>query len=108
MVDAMVNAYVENCMKYILVNHDYANLNASSIASVYATAIGCNGARAKELGNTILDNYLAWSRSSGDQALAQFVADVIKSKDRALASNIKYQMGSYGSIDPEPDDYPRG
>lgn len=100
----MVDAFVEKTLEDALVNPEYAKWNVSSIAAMYAAAIGCNGDRAKELGNTILDNYLTWTQSQGPNCpLAQYVADVIKSKDRALASGIKYQMGPYWTIIPEPN-----
>lgn len=106
----MVDAFVEKTLEDTLVNPQYSKWNASSIATVYAAAIGCNGDKAKALANTILDDYHTWVQAQDckDEQLVQYVADVIKSKDRALASNIKYQTGLYWSIVPEPDDYPKG
>ena len=102
----MVDAYIQDSLD----NPQYAKWNVSSIATVYAAAIGCNGDKAKTLANTLLDDYLSWvqSQECKDDRHAQYVADVIKSRDRALASDIKYQMGLYWTVIPEPDDYPKG
>lgn len=108
-----MDAFIVKNLEDTLINPEYTKWNPSSIAAVYTAAIGCHGDRAKELGNIILSNYLAWAETQTIEdsffgpPSAQFASEVIKSKDKAIASGINYRIDPLSfRVTPEPDDYP--